>query len=135
AARKMSSDGLYVDEVFRLALDTKRDTEAAAFFGALADDDAMPARQRATLYNKLGQTLERMGPDQKRNALEAYTKSMRFHEAKAAKRAVERLAAELGVVVDLPSSGPVAAPPSASKSDAQARTTAGSRAARDAAAG
>lgn len=95
AARKAPADGLSIDDVNRLALATGRNTEAAAFFGALADDESLAERQRATILNKLGQTLERTGD--KLAALEAYTKSLRFHEAKAPKRAVERLAQELGV--------------------------------------
>ncbi len=96
AARKNPSDGMFVDEVFRLALETTRFTEAGAFFGALADDESLAARQRASLYNKLGQTLERAGGESAK-ALEAYTKSLAQHETKAAKRAVERLSADVGV--------------------------------------
>ncbi|HEY4220273.1 MAG TPA: hypothetical protein VGO62_03005, partial [Myxococcota bacterium] len=95
AARKQPADGMYVDEVFRLALDTARHTEAAAFFSALADDTGLAERQRATLYNKLGQTLEKS--NEKARALDAYTKSLRLHDAKAPRRAVERLTEELGV--------------------------------------
>lgn len=103
AARKQPAEGLYIDEVFRLALDTARYTEAAAFFGGLVDDESLGARPRATLYNKLGQTLEKQ--NEKRAALEAYLRSLGLHEAKAPRRAVERLAAELGIDVDVPVSG------------------------------
>ena len=94
AARKAPQDGLSIDDVHRLALATGRDTEAAAFFLALADEAVLGDRQRATILNKLGQTLERTG-DQ-RGALAAYARSLRLHEAKVPKRAVERLAQVLG---------------------------------------
>jgi tetratricopeptide (TPR) repeat protein len=94
AARKAPADGLTIDDVFRLALATSRNTEMAAFFSVLADDETLAHRQRATVLNKLGLILERS--EDKRGALDAYTRALRFHEAKAPRRAAERLAHELG---------------------------------------
>ena len=47
AARKLPSEGLLVDEVFRLTLETRRFDEAAAFLSDLGSDDSLPARARA----------------------------------------------------------------------------------------
>ncbi|MBI1944591.1 MAG: tetratricopeptide repeat protein [Deltaproteobacteria bacterium] len=97
AARKQPAEPLYVDDVYRLSLDTKRFTEAAAFFQDLAADQAIPPRQRAGLLHKLGQTREQLG--EKAAAVEAFRGSLALHDAKGPRRALERLAAELGIEV------------------------------------
>lgn len=97
AARKQPAESLYVDDVYRLSLDTKRFTEAAAFFHDLSADDAIPARQRAGMLHKLGQTREQLG--EKAAAVEAFRASIALHDAKGPRRALERLAAELGIEV------------------------------------
>ncbi|MCC7073554.1 MAG: hypothetical protein IT383_19755 [Deltaproteobacteria bacterium] len=100
AARKQPAEPLYVDDVYRLSLDTKRFTEAAAFFQDLSADEAIPARQRAGMLHKLGQTREQLG--EKAAAVEAFRASLALHDAKGPRRALERLSTELGIEVAAP---------------------------------
>lgn len=100
AARKLPADGLFVDDVYRLALDTRRLDEAAAFFLSLADDDDLGSRARATAANKLGAILEEKGD--KEGALGAYLRSLRQHETKAARKKAERLQEQLEIATPLP---------------------------------
>jgi len=100
AARKLPADGLFVDDVYRLALDTRRLDEAAAFFASLADDDGLAPRARATAANKLGAILEEKGDRQ--GALGAYLKSLGQHETKAARKKAERLQEQLEIASPLP---------------------------------
>ena len=107
AARKLPTDGLAVDEVYRLALETKRLDEAAAFFHSLADDVAMAPRVRATAGNKLGAILEEKGDGAA--AFNAYVASLRHFETRAARRKAERLQEQLELATPLPEPVPAAA--------------------------
>ena len=107
AARKLPTDGLAVDEVYRLALETKRLDEAAAFFQSLADDVAMVPRVRATAGNKLGAVLEEKGDSAA--AFDAYVASLRHFETRAARRKAERLQERLELATPLPDPVPPAA--------------------------
>jgi tetratricopeptide (TPR) repeat protein len=100
AARKLPADGLFVDDVYRLALDTRRLDEAAAFFGSLADDETLAPRARATAANKLGAVLEEKGD--RPGALAAYIRSLGQHETKAARKKAERLQEQLEIATPLP---------------------------------
>lgn len=100
AGRKLPSDGVYVDDVYRLAVETGRLDEAAAFFLAVAEDGRLTARTRATAYNKLGATHETQG--ERERALAAFTQSLLLHETRAARRKAERLQEALEVATPLP---------------------------------
>lgn len=100
AARKLSYDGLVVDDVYRLALETRRLDEAAAFFQSLADEGAISPRTRATAFNKLGALLEQKGD--RGAAFAAYVGSLHHFETKAARKKAERLKDDLEVSTPLP---------------------------------
>jgi tetratricopeptide (TPR) repeat protein len=129
AARKLPAEGLFVDDVYRLALDTRRLDEAAAFFLSLADDDTLAPRARATAANKLGAVLEEKGDQQ--GALGAYVKSLGQHETKAARKKAERLQEQLEIATPLPppveaapSLPPTSTPPAASPAETDDDTAA-----------
>ena len=100
AARKLPADGLVVDDLYRLALETNRLDEAAAFFQSLADEGAINARTRATAFNKLGALLEQKGDSG--GAFAAYVGSLHHFETKAARKKAERLKAHLELSTPLP---------------------------------
>ncbi|HEY1101023.1 MAG TPA: hypothetical protein VGF99_18940, partial [Myxococcota bacterium] len=100
AARKLASDGLVVDDVYRLALETNRIEEAAAFFQSLADEGTIGPRTRATAFNKLGALLEHKGD--RAGAFAAYVGSLHHHETKAARKKAERLKDDLELSTPLP---------------------------------
>ncbi len=100
AARKRPGDGLYVDDVYRLASDIGRLDEGAAFFQSLGDDPAIAPRARATAFNKLGALKEAAGDDQ--GAFSAYVHGLFHHETKAARKKAQRLKEKLGLDDDLP---------------------------------
>jgi tetratricopeptide (TPR) repeat protein len=100
AARKLPQDVVVVDDVYRLALETNRIEEAAAFFQALSDEGAVSGRARASALHKLGLLQEERGdPTQ---AFAAYVASLQLHETKSARRKAERLKGELNVSTPLP---------------------------------
>ncbi len=111
AARKRPADGLYVDDVYRLATEIGRLEEGAAFFQSLGDDPALAPRARATAFNKLGTLREVAGDDHA--AFTAYVHGLFHHETKAARKKAQRLKDKLGLDDDLPEPAPAHEPPAA----------------------
>ena len=101
AARKLPGEGALVDDVYRLAVETKRLDEAAAFFQSLADEGAVSGRARASALNKLGALHEERGDETA--AFAAYVGSLQHHETKGARKKAERLKHALNVSTPLPS--------------------------------
>jgi tetratricopeptide (TPR) repeat protein len=100
AARKLPGEGALVDDVYRLAVDTGRLDEAAAFFQSLADEGLIPVRGRASALNKLGALHE--ARKDATAAFAAYVASLQLHETKAARKKAERLKLDLQVSTPLP---------------------------------
>lgn len=91
ATRKMPSETTYIDEVYRLSLDTHRHEELTPIFYANASDNALPKAVRATLYMKIGYLEERCAERPER-ALEAFRNALSLRpKHKGTKRHVKRL--------------------------------------------
>ena len=91
AVRKMPSDTTYIDEVYRLALDTVRHEELIPIFSDIASDDTLTKEVRATIFLKIGYLEERCAerPDR---ALEAFRTALALRpKHKGSKRHVKRL--------------------------------------------
>ncbi|MDP2341216.1 MAG: hypothetical protein Q8O67_09670 [Deltaproteobacteria bacterium] len=99
AARKLP-EGITLDDAYRLALEVKRLDEAAAFFQSLGEEPSLPARARASAFNKLGAVHDAKGD--KEASFRAFVSSLTHHETKAARKKAERLKEELKLDDDIP---------------------------------
>lgn len=106
--RKAPFEPLYIDEALALAAVTGRNEELALVLRDLAKDDTLPARTRASMYNKVANLLERDLEDAE-GAYTAYLESLRLTPAaKGPTRHARRLAAELDLVFEAPLPAPEA---------------------------
>ena len=91
AVRKMPSDTTYIDEVYRLALDTERHEELIPIFADIASDDTLTKVVRATIFLKIGYLEERCAERPER-ALEAFRAAQALRpKHKGTKRHVKRM--------------------------------------------
>lgn len=106
--RKAPFEPLYIDEALALAAVTGRNEELALVLRDLAKDDTLPARTRASMYNKVANLLERDLEDPA-GAYDAYLDSLRLTpDAKGPTRHARRLAAELDRTFEAPPPSPEA---------------------------